>query len=304
LNCFSFLLLILEWNIVNSGVSYDNYNYKFSVNREEEVTANKNILDEICTPALIAEQELFLIKFAENNEEIEAAMRLRYEVFNIEQGKGLESAELEQIDRDEFDEHCLHLIIVEKNTSRIVGTYRVHLGIIAKKELGFYSASEYNIDGIDDIVDEVLEVGRSCVHPDYRNGSVIALLWYGIGEILTRSGLRYILGCVSLETVDPTIGWALYEYFKARDKICKHLKATPLKGFELPAPDEGKLKEYLDDQKSVLLKNIPPLFKGYLRLGVDICGKPVLDSEFGTIDFLILLDYNNLPEKYVKHFLK
>ncbi len=268
------------------------------------MTADKTILDDICTPALIAEQELFLIKFAENKHEIEAAMRLRYDVFNGEQGKGLESAELEKIDCDEFDEHCLQLIIVEKKTSRIVGTYRVHLGVVAKAELGFYSAREYNIDGIDEIVDDVLEVGRSCVHPDFRNGSVIGLLWNGLSETLTRSGLRYILGCVSLETVDPTIGWALYENFKRRDKLCKRLKATPVEGFELPAPDLDEMNEFLGEKKVSLLKNIPPLFKGYLRLGVGVCGVPVLDKEFGTIDFLILLDCKNLPEKYIKHFFK
>ena len=268
------------------------------------MTANKTILDNIRTPALIAEQELFLIKFAENEQELEATMRLRYEVFNQEQGKGLDSAEIEKIDRDEFDEHCLHLIIVEKKTSRIVGTYRVHLGIVAKTHLGLYSAREYHIEGIDKIVDEVIEVGRSCVHPDFRTGSVIALLWNGIGEVLTRSGLRYLLGCVSLETTDPTVGWALYEHFKRRDKLCTRLQATPIKSFELPPPEPVKVEEFLEEKKVALLKNIPPLFKGYLRLGVGICGAPVLDEEFGSIDFLILLDYKYLPEKYVRHFFK
>jgi putative hemolysin len=268
------------------------------------VTVNKDILEKICTPALIVEQEQYLIKFAETGEEIEAAMRLRYEVFNLEQGKGLDSANLNQIDQDEFDEHCLQLVIVEKKTSRIVGTYRVHLGIVAKTELGLYSSREYNIEGIDDIIDEVIEVGRSCVHPDFRNGSVIGLLWSGISATLVRSGLRYLLGCVSLETVDPDVGWALYEYFKSREKLCSTLKATPVPGFELPAPDPKKVEEFLGDKKVALMKNIPPLFKGYLRLGVGVCGEPLLDEEFGTIDFLILLDLKKLPEKYFKHFFK
>ena len=268
------------------------------------MTANKDILKKICTPALIVEQEQYLIKFAETEEEIEAAMRLRYEVFNLEQGKGLDSANLNQIDQDEFDEHCLQLVIVEKKTSRIVGTYRVHLGVVAKTELGLYSAREYNIEGIDDIIDEVIEVGRSCVHPDFRNGSVIGLLWSGISATLVRSGLRYLLGCVSLETVDPDVGWALYEYFKNRDKLSSELKATPVAGFELPEPDPENVKELLGEKKVALMKNIPPLFKGYLRLGVGVCGEPLLDKEFGTIDFLILLDLEELPEKYYKHFFK
>jgi len=267
------------------------------------VTDKKNDLDMICNPPLIVEQELFLIKFAENQEEIKAAMRLRYEVFNIEQGKGLQSAELEEIDCDEFDEYCLHLVIVEKKTSRIVGTYRVNPGPVARKYLGFYATREYNIDGLDELQDEILEVGRSCVHPDFRNGSVIGLLWSGISGTLVRAGLHYTLGCVSLDTTDPNVGWALYEHFKLRDKLSSQLKATPGKGFELPPGDSQKIEQLLSE-KVALLKHIPSLFKGYLRLGVKICGVPIWDKEFGTIDFLILLNYHAMPEKYYKHFFK
>ena len=262
-----------------------------------------NSLEEMRNPALLIEQELFLMKFAENQEEINAALRLRYEVFNIEQGKGLQSAEHEKIDCDEFDEHCLHLIIVEKKTSRIVGTYRVNPGTTARKYLGFYAAREYNIEGLDELQDEILEVGRSCVHPEYRNGSVIGLLWSGISGALIRTGLGYTLGCVSLDATDPNVGWALYEHFKLRDKLSGQLIATPGEGFELPPGDQEKIDELLSN-KVALLKHIPSLFKGYLRLGVKICGVPIWDNEFGTIDFLILLNYRTMPEKYYKHFFK
>ncbi len=267
------------------------------------MTANRTILDNICTPALLAEQEFFLIKIAETKEEIQAAMRLRYDVFNIEEGKGLQSAELKKIDCDEFDEHCLHLIIVEKKTSRVVGTYRVNPGPVAKAQLGFYAAREYNIEGLDELQDEILEVGRSCVHPEFRNGSVIGLLWSGISGTLVRAGLHYTLGCVSLKTTDPNVGWALYEYFKFRDKLSEQLIATPVDGFELPSANMEDVDKLLSN-KVALLKHIPSLFKGYLRLGVKICGVPIWDKEFGTIDFLILLNYHNMPEKYIKHFFK
>lgn len=267
------------------------------------MTANNNDLDKICNPPLIVEQELFLIKFAENQEEIEAAMRLRYEVFSIEQGKGLQSEGLEKIDCDEFDAHCLQLIIVEKKTSRVVGTYRVNPGPVARKFLGFYAAREYNIEGLDELQDEILEVGRSCVHPEFRNGSVIGLLWSGISGTLVRAGLNYTLGCVSLDPTDHNVGWALYEYFKRHNKLCDQLKATPEKGFELPPGDPQKIEELLSE-KTALLKHIPSLFKGYLRLGVKICGVPIWDKEFGSIDFLILLNYHTMPEKYYKHFFK
>jgi putative hemolysin len=267
------------------------------------VKTEKMLINKISTPPLIAEQEQYLIKIAENEAEIKEAMRLRYEVFNIEQGKGLQSAELEKIDCDEFDEHCLHLVIVEKKTSRIVGTYRVNPGSIARKHLGFYAAREYNIEGLDELQDEILEVGRSCVHPKFRNGAVIGLLWSGISGTLVRAGLHYTLGCVSLDATDPNIGWALYEYFKLREKLSDQLKATPGDGFELPPMDKERVNKLLED-KIALLKYIPSLFKGYLRLGVKICGVPIWDKEFCSIDFLILLNYHNMPEKYIKHFFK
>jgi putative hemolysin len=267
------------------------------------VIYDNKILEEISTPALILEQELFLMKFAENEEEVNAALRLRYEVFNIEQGKGLESADVEKIDCDEFDEYCLHIIIVEKKTSRIVGTYRVNPGNVARTHLGFYAAREYNIEGLDELQNEILEVGRSCVHPEYRSGAVIGMLWSGISGTLVRAGLYYTLGCVSLDTTDPQVGWALYEHFKGSDKLSDQLTATPGDGFELPPVNKEKVAELLEN-KVALLKHIPSLFKGYLRLGVKVCGVPIWDSEFGTIDFLILLNYQKMPDKYLKHFFK
>ena len=267
------------------------------------MTINTLGLEEMRNPPLIVEQDLFLIKFAENDEEVKAAMRLRYEVFCSEQGKGIQSDELEKIDCDEFDEHCLHLIIVEKKTSRIVGTYRVNPGPTARKYLGFYAAREYNIEGLDELQDEILEVGRSCVHPDYRSGAAIGLLWSGISGALIRTGLNYTLGCVSMDATDANVGWAIYEYFKLNDKLSEQLKATPAPGFELPEPDRKKVDELLKD-RTALLKYIPSLFKGYLRLGVKICGVPIWDKEFGSIDFLILLNYRTMPEKYYKHFFK
>ncbi len=266
------------------------------------MTPEKQLMKITSAPPLIAESEQFLIKFAENQYEVELAQRLRYEVFNLEQGKGLDSALENELDQDEYDDYCLHLVVIEKKTGKIVGTYRVHLGSVAKDGLGFYSSREYRIDGLETIADNTIEMGRSCVSPDYRNGAVVALLWGGIAEIRKRSGLDYLLGCVSLETTDSLIGWGLYEYFKEKRIFSDILKATPRDEFVLPKPDGREIAELLQNSRGSLLRHIPPLFKGYLRLGVGICGAPALDREFGTIDFLILLDCRKLPEKYVRHF--
>ncbi|MFA7230485.1 MAG: GNAT family N-acyltransferase [Victivallaceae bacterium] len=261
----------------------------------------ETLTEKICNPPLLAECDQFLIKIADGSDEIEQAQRLRYEVFNIEQGKGLQSAMLEKLDRDEFDDYCFHLIVVEKKTNKIVGTYRMHPGSVANQGIGLYSAREYKIDGLEHVIEDAIEVGRSCVSPEYRNGTVVALLWSGLAAVLSRSGLRYLIGCVSLEDTAPATGWALYEYFKGKNYLSALLQASPLPGYTLEHPGNSEISALLEDGRSLLL-SIPPLFKGYLRLGVGICGEPAWDQEFKSIDFLILLDCKKIPEKYARHF--
>jgi putative hemolysin len=259
------------------------------------------LIEQISTPSLLAEKDQFLIKFADSEEEIEQALRLRYRIFNLEQGKGLDSANDDGIDRDEYDEFCLHLIVVDKRSENIVGTYRIHVGSVAMLARGLYSSREYNISGLDKIIVDTIEVGRSCVAPEHRSGVVVALLWAGISELLSRSKLKYLLGCVSLETVEPVVGWGLYHHFRASGKDCKILSADATEEFKLSKPTDEEIASFLEDKRRVM-RSIPPLFKGYLRLGAKICGEPALDEEFGSIDFLILLDTRTLPERYNRHF--
>jgi putative hemolysin len=295
------LVYILSLSFIKFRASGEGRERATRNKRPQHVRNLPEIQKTICTPPLLAEKDQYLIKFATTPEEIEEALRLRYRIFNLEQGKGLETAKESGIDRDEFDEYCLHLIVVEKRTNAIVGTYRVHLGPVASRALGFYSSREYKMDGLDAIASQTIEVGRSCVSPEYRNGAVVALLWSGISEILLRSKLRYLFGCVSLESVDPAAGWALYEYFKSTGKICQPLRSTPLEKFQLPKPPQERIDAIFND-KRLLVNAIPPLFKGYLRIGTMVCGEPAFDFEFGTIDFLILLDRENIPPRYSRHF--
>ena len=103
--------------------------------------------------------------------------------------------------------------MVDKTTNNPVGTYRVHLGLIATKAMGFYASTEYKITGLDKIASNSIEVGRSCVLPKFRTGAVIALLWRGLGILMFRSKFQYLFGCVSMEESNAAISWALYEYF-------------------------------------------------------------------------------------------
>lgn len=255
---------------------------------------------QVVEPPVLQEAGPFVVKLAETAEEVDRALRLRYQVFNLEQGKGLETAAEESRDADEFDQFCLHLIVVEQATGRVVGTYRLHLGTVADSAIGFYSAREYEIRGIEGISSQCLELGRSCVDPEFRSGSAVGLLWQGVGQVLMRSKLRYLLGCVSLEVDDPAVGWALFRHLQEKHLICELLTAMPRAGFALPRPPEKEVAAVV--AKGHLQQYLPPLFKGYLRLGTNICGEPAFDREFGTIDFLILLDTSRIPKRYQRHF--
>ncbi len=261
----------------------------------------KSLPAHVREPALLVETNDFLVKLAENHEEVEKAQRLRYEIFNLEQNRGLKKSEKYGIDFDEFDEYCLHLLVIKKSSKEVIGTYRAHLGSVANSAKGFYSSKEYEIHGLYKLADKCIELGRTCVAPQYRSGSAIALLWGAITELLSRAHLTYMLGCVSLEEMDPAVGWAIYEYLAGDGLIYKEFTATPRPGFRLERPAAAKIEKLLAD-KNLLLKHIPPLFRGYLRLGALICGEPAFDREFGTVDFFILVDINKVPDRYKRHF--
>ncbi len=263
------------------------------------------ILKNLMTPPVLVENEQFLTKFAETPEEIAAAMRLRYEVFMEEQGHLSGQGNGAAIDEDKFDPYCLQLIIVERKSGEVIGTYRVHPGQVAQTGLGFYSAQEFKLDGMDKIAADTVEVGRSCVKPQYRNGAIIAMLWTGIAAVHARTGCQYLLGCVSLTTADPVIGYAVRDYLKTQgDVFIKDVTVTAQSDFALPEVDQALVREYTEgSRRAELRKFIPPLLKGYLRLGARFSSEPVLDKEFGAIDFLILFNFDEMDHKYARHFL-
>lgn len=252
---------------------------------------DKNIIEP--SPVLVSGGR-FIIKIASNDEELRQAFKLRYEVFKIEQGR-LGNIK-ESLDFDKFDQCCMHLLVIETQSNQVVGTYRMQSGIRSREHFGFYSEQEFQLSNIDHICQEIFEVGRSCVHPEYRSGAVVALLWAGIVIIKKRANFNYMLGCVSLEHTDEVVGWSLYDYFVRQNLMTDGISAEPKSAYCLPSSAE----RIADDEK--IVRMLPPLFKGYLRIGAKICGKPALDRDFGSIDFLIWFDFDKLPEKYVKHF--
>jgi putative hemolysin len=259
-----------------------------------------NLLQKITNPPLVTENESYLLKFAENDDEIFAAQKLRYRVFNCEQNRGLDSANDAEFDRDEFDEGAAHLIVFDKATGAPIGTYRA-IGQPDNDPEKMYSAREYEVDGIGPYVPRIIEVGRSCVDKDYRNGAVVAILWNGMAAITLRSGCRYLCGCVSLEDAQPAVAWALYESLCEKGLCFPGIHFKPRPQFSFPRPDGAEIEKIRND-KTRLRAAMPPLMKGYFTIGAKLLGEPAFDYEFGSIDLPVMVDMWRLPDRYHRHF--
>jgi len=245
----------------------------------------------------LVDGERFQVKLACGEFEMMEAQRLRYEVFVAEQGHRSDAGAPPELDQDEYDATSLHLLVIEKESLRVVGTYRVRPGFMVRRTQGFYSQRQYEIAGLRRISGKVCEVGRSCVAPEFRNGAVVSLLWAGLIELQRRIGYRYLIGCASLETLDPAVGWGLYDWFRRQDKLSAQIACAPLAGYELARPAMP-----FAGTEAELKRQMPPLLKGYLRLGAQIGGYPSFDPEFGSIDFLIFFDMEQMDARYLRHF--
>ena len=225
--------------------------------------------------------------------DIRSAQRLRYAVFNVELGEGLASSDDSGLDADPFDAQCDHLIIEEQETGEVIGTYRLQTGPIAAAGLGYYSATEFDFSPYESLRHEILELGRACIHADHRNRAVLDLLWTGIAQYAEGSGSRYLLGCSSLTSQSPEEGWGLYEQLTGKFLAPSHLRTRPIGQYVMlrPAAPSGTVKT-------------PKLFAAYLTVGAWIAGPPALDADFRTIDFLTILDLENMTRAGKRHFFK
>lgn len=225
-------------------------------------------------------------------DEVRAAQALRYAVFNLELDEGFEASRATGLDADPFDEVCDHLIVRHWPTDEIVGTYRLQTGRMAAANRGYYSEQEFDFGPYAGLRDELIELGRACVHRDHRSAIVLGLLWKGIADYARAHGGRYLCGCSSLTSQDPAVGASAYA-----DLCRRHLAPAPLRTRPLPAFDCPL------DHLSAEPVEIPKLLRAYLGLGAKICGPPALDRGFKTIDFLTLLDLETLPAVARERFL-
>lgn len=232
------------------------------------------------------------VSMARTGAEVEEAQRVRYQVFAEEMGAKLPTAN-EGLDRDRFDRYCEHLLVRELENNKVVGTYRIMPPEQARVAGGYYSETEFDLSALADLRDNLVEVGRSCVHQDYRDGATITQLWSGLADYISRHNHEYLIGCASISMADGG-HYAASVY----NKIHK-LHAAP--GEYRVTPHRRLPLESLNQNMEVI---IPPLIKGYLRLGAYICGEPAWDSDFNCADVFIMLPVERLSARYAKHFMK
>ena len=233
----------------------------------------------------------YSLKTANSRAEVLGALNLRYEVFYHEL---LGQASATGIDTDEFDEICDHLIILDNDTKEIVGTYRV---ICSKYSSKFYTATEFDIDDILNQPGPLLELGRACIKESHRKGSVMSLLWKGIGAYMEAVNAQLLFGCASVKSEDAVEMVLLYRLLLAKDYITTDIRSRPLTSFQSA--------EFIDvvrrqtgpltiEERSQASKLIPPLLLSYFRLGAVITGYPAYDAAFKCYDFLTVLKREQL----------
>jgi putative hemolysin len=241
----------------------------------------------------------FLIKIAKDSKEVEDAQRLRYEVFNLELKKGLASGNKSGLDHDEYDPFCDHVLIVDKNKNLTVGTYRLllrsHLGGSGR----FYSENEFDLRNIRKLEGEILEMGRSCVHKDYRSNAILFLLWQRILSYVEDHRVRYIIGCPSFMTMDPAEVSRAYTLLKKSYLAPEEFRVAPEGKRRVPGLNDHVS---LDGREKKIFFRLPMLIRSYLKIGAWVCGEPACDPDFGCVDFFMLLEVARISDAYLRRF--
>ncbi|MGZ8431219.1 MAG: GNAT family N-acetyltransferase [Candidatus Deferrimicrobiaceae bacterium] len=232
------------------------------------------------------------VRLARDERDLLAAQRLRFEVFNLELRMGLAGSFASGLDQDAYDRYCEHLIVVDRREGSVVGTFRLLLSDRVPS-FGFYSETEFHLENVKRKGVRLLELGRSCVAPDYRSGRVIHLLFRKIAVYAQENGVDAMMGCASIRGCDIEELRRICALLRGSYWADSKFRVTPKRGFDLPG-----IETPLEIDEAEVFRKLPPLFKGYLRLGAKICGLPAFDRQFGTTDFFLLLPTGEVVERH------
>ena len=249
------------------------------------------------------------VRLAVSEAEIAAAQALRYEIFYDEMGAEPTPAMARvRRDIDDYDAICDHLLVIDHGVNgkpHVVGTYRLLRQDVAAAHRGFYSASEYDLSrliahaGIDGSGGQLLELGRSCVAPAWRNNATISLLWRGIASYLQAHGTGYMFGCASLHGADPVLHTAELSYLYHHHLAPPELRACALPAHHVPM---DRLPAASIDTRAAA-RALPPLIKGYLRVGAMVGDGGFIDHQFNTVDVFVIMPVDRITSRYAARFV-
>ena len=233
----------------------------------------------------------FEVAFATTREEIQETQKLRYRIFAGELGAQIDGGD-EQLDHDQYDRYCKHLMVRDTQTGKVVACTRILTDERAPDAGGFYSSGEFDLAMLDSLPGRVMEIGRTCVDADYRGGVAIATLWQGIAAYVTGNGFDYLFGCASIGLEDGgATAHAILETVRSKYMAPERQRVRPY--IPLPAAD-SRLTEKV---------KMPPLLKAYVSLGAKACGEAYWDRDFNCADVFMLLNVSDLNPRYARHFL-
>ena len=243
----------------------------------------------------------FTIKIAESNFEIKKAQSLRYKIFFKEKKIKKKSFKfLLQRDYDFYDKISDHLIIIDNNREirdNVIGTYRLLRGNCAKLYRGFYTEQEFDISNLKNKFSskDILELGRSCVHPQYRSGIILKLLWQGISNYIKMYKIKILMGCASFHGTNPS---------KFKDEFSLLYKSYRLpEDYDVKSLQSNEISFNKNINHSTILNKLPPLIKGYLRAGGMVSENFYIDKEFETIDYCVIMLTEKIVSRYQNKFL-
>jgi putative hemolysin len=240
-------------------------------------------------PCMAPARPGLVTELASTRSAVLASQRLRHQVFMEELGARPSSAD-PGIDADIYDAFCHHLLVRDTEAGEVVASTRILMSEIAPFAGGFYSRGEFELGVLETFPGRIMEVGRTCVRPDYRNGGAINALWTGLARIMIERQVRFMMGCASIPfTPEDTSTYGLLAHLQAKHRAPEAFSVRPRR----PIPPSAV---------ATTPCAAPPLLKAYLRLGAWICGEACWDPDFGVADVFILLDVNRIPERYRRHF--
>ncbi len=240
----------------------------------------------------------YVLKTAGSHQELIDSLKLRHEVFY----KEFQGLEHDGIDVDKFDSLFDHLIIVHKESNKVIGTYRLNCSTFSSMS---YTQTEFNLVNVFKLKGPHLELGRACIHKDHRRGTVLSLLWRGITEYMNLSGANILFGCSSVKINSVAQSALIYQYLAAQGAISENLYSSPTKEFLMNDFDiwqayfkKGLTAEQVKEAEEI----IPPLLKSYIKFGAKIASEPAFDRDFDCIDLLTVLKKEDMTNSLAKRF--